>query len=772
MPSRISGPGRYPVAISLCLMTACVLVAVLCAATAHASYYKMLLCAGNNGSNGYGTATNTTSGANPGGIFTFENHCGAAPDPAGNNAFLRIAENQSSGNAGETAYGSMSWAAPAWVSIVAGGGYTREPNAFNEGWRGRFWAEGYDGSTNNILMQGSGVANGSLGGIGWGTTSTFASHLWPFGGYGLYSRFVFELTCFRPAGCDRTNYNAVDANTLTLILNDDDPAHINLTGGGVISGQWVRGAQNVTWNTSDNGSGLRFERLRVDGAQRYQLDYGSSCNLGSTEASGEFARAFQPCPTGGPYGRAYTLDTTSLPDGAHTVQVCAQDYGQAAGLSGSGGESCDQREIHVDNTPPSAPGGLTIATANPARYLDHFGASWTLPTDPGSPITKVHYNIVNAAGSVVVPEQTVSATNPTKLESIEGPKASGDYRLRVWLEDEVGFTGPVSTVPIPHDTTPPASPQDVSVTAPATSRSAQGFDVRWRNITDTGSPINAVHYQVLNSAGELVVPTKDIEADNPQAIQNLETPRERGEYTLKLWLSDAEDNVGAPVKAPLTYDCVRSDVGGGQTLTAGLGEQGDPTLIVPQDQGSTLTGSLAGSGGQTANAPICIFSNVVTDQERDFLGVAMTDRTGDYKFVIGSGPSREVTAIYRPDQREIAAHATIQTRVRPTFEARNATVHNHSFAVFSGEIPGPHNDKVVVVLQVKSGKGWRVFRRYRTRDNGHFLMRYLFTQTGTPTTYVMRAQVRETTGYPYLQGNSRTLPLHVLPSTSRARRAR
>jgi hypothetical protein len=89
----------------------------------------------------------------------------------------------------------------------------------------------------------------------------------------------------------------------------------------------------------------------------------------------------------------------------------------------------------------------------------------------------------------------------------------------------------------------------------------------------------------------------------------------------------------------------------------------------------------------------------------------------------------------------------------------------------AAHIPGPHN-KVVVVLQVKSGKGWRVFRRYRTRDNGHFLMRYLFTQTGTPTTYVMRAQVRETTGYPYLQGNSRTLPLHVLPSTSRARRAR
>lgn len=62
----------------------------------------------------------------------------------------------------------------------------------------------------------------------------------------------------------------------------------------------------------------------------------------------------------------------------------------------------------------------------------------------------------------------------------------------------------------------------------------------------------------------------------------------------------------------------------------------------------------------------------------------------------------------------------------------------------------------------KSGRGWRVFRRYRTRANGRFLMRYRFTQTRTPTTYVMRVQVRRTVGYPYLQGNSRTRRLRVL----------
>src|SRR4029077_5840293 len=75
------------------------------AAPASAAQYRMLLCAGNVGSNAFGTNTNTASPQNPNGIFVMENHCGQAPDPAGDSAFLRIAENQSAGNAGPGAFG-------------------------------------------------------------------------------------------------------------------------------------------------------------------------------------------------------------------------------------------------------------------------------------------------------------------------------------------------------------------------------------------------------------------------------------------------------------------------------------------------------------------------------------------------------------------------------------------------------------------------------------------------------------------------------------------
>jgi hypothetical protein len=869
MPRRSNGPAQRPATIALCLMLAATGIAVLSAATAHASgNYPMLLCAGNNGSGSYQTATNTISSNNPGGIFSLENHCGPAPDPAGNSAFLRIAENQSAGNAGYTAYGSISWTTTPWVAIVTGGGYTREPNAFNAGWRGRFWAEGWDGSTNNILMQGSGVANGSLGGIGWATTSTFAPHLWPFGSYGDYRRFVFEMTCYRSAGCDRVNFNAVDANTLHLTLADRQDPSASFAASSTVNGSWVRGQQSISWHESDQGSGLRFSRLKVDGNTLGDgtIDYQASggCDVGSSGPSGEFARRFNPCP-GGPYQRSYGLKTQNIADGQHSFAICLQDYGQYR----SGGESCDNRTIRTDNTAPGKPASLEVTSANPARYLDHFGATFSLPQNSGSPITKVHYYVTDDedGGKVVVPEKVVSATNPTSLSGVEGPanasayilhvaledqvgflspfasapvphdttppaapqnlhvlgttahrvpkfdigwsnitdvgspidsahyqlidasgnvvvpakaisgdsieairgietpQADGNYKARVWLTDAEGNVGAAATVPLPRDTTPPAAPQDLSVAAPASSRASQGFDLRWRNITDDGSPIDAAHYQVLNGAGNVLVSTRTVNGENVQKVADIDTPGASGTYTLRLWLSDAEGNVGAPVSAPLSYDCMRSTVPGGLRLSAGF--DGAPTRTVRQSHGAVLSGTLGGAGGGLAGAPVCVFQRVITDAGREFLGIALTDAAGNYRFAVAPGPSRELTALYRPDQRQLAAQAMIATRVYPTFGVRRHVLRNNQVARFSGRIPGPHNDRVVVVLQVRSGKGWRAFRRYRTRSGGRFSVGYRFTRTIRPTRYVMRAQVRTTTGYPYLQGNSRRQRLFVLPARHR-----
>ncbi len=622
---------RIPISAHVCLLAIAAALVLLAAAAppARAADYKMVLCAGNNGSNSYSTSTNTTSPTNPGGIFTFANHCGPAPDPAGSAAFLTIYEHEPSGNAGVDAYGDISYEVPPWVAILAAGGYTREPNAFNQGWRGRFWGENFDGSGFQILTQGAGLSNS---GEQWATTSVFAPHLWPFGGYGYFRRFVFELECVRPAGCERSGVNEVDANTFVLILADVSPPGVGFasTSSPLLAGDWIKGNQPVQWSSSDLGSGLRDERLSVDDAQRKEVSYAGECDTGSSQVDGEFARVFSPCPTGGPYQNSYALETASLSDGAHNLKICAQDFSQFQALGGTPEETCEQRTIHTDNTPPDAPEGLRVTSSNPARYLHHFGAQFSLPPNQGSPIAEVHYDIVNAAGEVVVPEQTYSATNPTEVPKIEGPSQAGDYRLHLWLQDGVGFEGPPATAQIPHDTTPPAAPQDLSVAPPGTPRSVEGFDLRWHDITDDGSPITAAHYEVFDSAGNVVVPEQTATGEDIQAIKDLETPQGRGEYTLRLWLEDEEGNVGAPVSSPLAYDCVRSEVPGGLSLTAVFGGASNET--VQQGGGAALSGALHGAGGGVANAPLCVFSRVLTGSEREFEGIALSGPGGNYRF--------------------------------------------------------------------------------------------------------------------------------------------
>jgi len=260
-----------------------------------------------------------------------------------------------------------------------------------------------------------------------------------------------------------------------------------------------------------------------------------------------------------------------------------------------------------------------------------------LPPKQGSPIAKVHYSVLDASGKVIVPEKIAAGTNPIELSGIDGPKTPGNHQLKAWLEDSVGLSGTAAIAPIPRDTVPPAAPQELSVTAPETPRAAQGVDVRWRNIVDAGSPIDAVHYQVLRGS-QVVVPTKTIDGENPQMIGSLDTPRERGGFSLRVWLNDAEGNVGAPVTAPLAYECVRSDVDGGTTLSAGFGGRGENSVLVRQKEGATLAGRLAGLVDQRTNAPLCIFSKVVTDQDQRFLGIAMTGQGGDYTFAVEAAP--------------------------------------------------------------------------------------------------------------------------------------
>ena len=759
MNPRNSQPAKRPVPVALCLIALTFVIAFVSAATAHAAEYKMLGCSGSARDPFYTIDNNTTSPQNPAGIFNFQNNCGGqGGDPPGGAAYLRIEENQANGSAGNNAKLAFNFDTPnQFIHFRSVSAYTREPVSFNEGWRSRLLISGGSAGERELFAIGGGLCNC---GNQFRPTIDFAQHGWPFGGYLDFTRLTWEMVCMSWGNCDRSGVNIADLNGLSFVLSDEYRSAVNLlaTDQPFMAGAWVRGPQTIAYNWTELGSGMRMERVRVDNGTFAELPH--NCDVDWSPASGDYARTYQPCDTAADIKRYFPIETANLGDGAHTIAACTQDYAQWANLGGSGGESCDSRVVRTDNTAPGAPTNLVLDSANPNRYLDRFGAQFGLPPNQGSPVSRVHYDVINAAGAVVKAEKVISAVNPTALSGIEGPATAGDYRLRVWLEDQVGFTGPAAIAPIPHDTVPPAAPQGLWVATPQTSRATDGFDARWRNLTDSGSPIDGAHYQVLDPSGKVVVATHDLSGEDIQSIADLDAPKARGEGTLRLWLSDAEGNVGAPVSAPLSYDCSRSEVPGGTNLSARFGDAPDGSALVDQGQGATLTGSLQGAG---ANATICVFSRIVTGQGREFLGVAMTNQGGGYQFAIGAGPSREVSTVYRPDQRELTASATLRTTVHPTLTLRRKVIHNKGFGVFTGSIPGPDNGNVIVVLQVKDGKKWRAFRRYRTREDGQFTLRYRFTHTKKPTTYVARAEVGKQSGYSYEEGHSDPVGLRVLP---------
>jgi hypothetical protein len=642
---------RSPRGSRRALAVAVVLLALIGAAlagagAANAAYYKMVACSANNGAPPYELATNAPE------VFQVLNDCGGqGGDPPGESAFLRIHENQDAPHTvRQGAYEDVYFNAPPSIHFKAAGGFTREPYQFAEGWRSRFWIAEQNSSTTQIMAQGAGAGAGGI----LPSSSVFGPHIWPEGGYLDFNRFVFELECVRAGRCEAAGNNATDLNGIVFILSDDSPSQpqFTQTESPLLSDHWVRGNQNITFNVSDAGSGIREERVYVDGAEIWSLDHADECATSVTPSNGEWARSYSPCPTGGPWARSVNFNTAAFKDGSHTVQVCTQDFAQFQGLNGTGGQTCTARTIATDNTAPAAPTGLSVVTPNPARYLSHFGAQFTLPPNEGSPITKAFYDVVDAAGNAVTPTQEFTGLNPTSIPTIVGPEKAGEYFLRVWLQDEVGLVGPPASAPIPHDTTPPAAPQDLTAVAPKSPKGAAGFDVTWHDIVDSGSPIDAAHYRILDPEGATVVEDQTVGGEQIEAIKELQTPHESGGFTLQVWLEDAEGNVGAPTSVPLVYECVRDTADSGAALSSSIGPEGAGSRIVRQGGGGLLTGRLLNATGEpVAGAPVCVFSQVVTDPVRKFLGVAVTGADGSWEFAVKAGATRDLTADYRSADR-------------------------------------------------------------------------------------------------------------------------
>jgi hypothetical protein len=260
-----------------------------------------------------------------------------------------------------------------------------------------------------------------------------------------------------------------------LSLRDETSPLIQGTAGGTLAtANPIRGQQTVSFNATDTGSGVYRALLLVDNttisSQVVDDNAGRCADVNPANSDPyEFGRAV-PCKTS--VSGTFNLDTSSVPDGAHRVQVLVEDAAgnRAIALdrtltvdnqSNGIGPGDDTSLRGAENGQPAADvAALRMSwstkkwrTIRVARYGSTNYVGGTLSTADGRPIAGAQLDVkrrVHAAGRVSgpVPGVTTDAAGhfAIKLE----PGVSRDLRVtyRSHLNDTIGIATATATLKI------------------------------------------------------------------------------------------------------------------------------------------------------------------------------------------------------------------------------------------------------------------------------------------------------------------------------------
>ena len=212
--------------------------------------------------------------------------------------------------------------------------------------------------------------------------------------------------------------------------------------------------ESVAISAQDVGGGVQSIVLTADGQP--VANYTASCNFTFAE----------PCPTS-TGAQTFTLPTTGLADGTHTLALVATD---AAGNK----SALASEQITVDNNAPAAPVGLAGTPTRTGSLT--FTATWSDPPGQVAPITGATYQLCPASGGACGVATAAPAAGPATL-SVPGP---GSWNLAVWLTDAAGNGTPanatrtVLTVP----TSKPGGSNGAGTTGKATIRVSESLSGR------------------------------------------------------------------------------------------------------------------------------------------------------------------------------------------------------------------------------------------------------------------------------------------------------
>ncbi len=196
-------------------------------------------------------------------------------------------------------------------------------------------------------------------------------------------------------------------------------------------GGFHNGTESVTVSAEDVGGGVQSIVLAAEG---HPIEtYSAPCNF----------TFVQPCPLSAGQ-QTFTLPTTELPDGTHTLTLTATDA--------AGNESqVAAKQITVANDPPPPPTNLIAAPTQTGG--SSFYVTWTNPADI-APITEASYQICPANGSDTCAEPLPAPPDGPATVAVPGP---GVWTLTVWLHDAAGNSSSANAAHVTLTVTPDTS---------------------------------------------------------------------------------------------------------------------------------------------------------------------------------------------------------------------------------------------------------------------------------------------------------------------------
>jgi hypothetical protein len=588
------------------------------------------------------------------------------------------------------------------LNASAGWTYNAPPNTMIARFATRFsgWTKPYD-NVNRGLLHVVNAAN--TVGLAWtGTADPWRplSFDWPeLNTSSVTARVLCDAPTGHPGCTGDTGWTTLLSPKITLA--DDLPPAGGPTSGSLTTDTTLLGSEHLAYSASDVGGGVARLRLYVDGLPTtidHVIDTNNGrCQITATENGAWTFPAPKPCP--GSVNAEETIDTTTIPDGQHTITAKIVDAAQREGTLWTGSR-------RVANHPPvntQLPSFRDDAAfANPLVGSEIVALNDGTWTGPGLTVTRAWAQCDGHgafASCAAIPGATGLSYKPTADDA--------GHRLRLM----------VTATNVADSVTVASQPTGII----ASPSSAEPLTPKPTPTDDGGKVITVV-----------VPPAPVLPAVSVSATVD---------HALRGHVAGEAPGVGCPQdKATLKFEHVT-----GGAMKLGFGRASTAQVLL------TCT-----SNGKPIEGAQLDIATKVGSKAAVAADVA-TDGAGHATLRLAKGASRAISVGYRMFADDPIARATATLKVsvngRISLTGNRHHLRNGQAVTLRGKLLGGEIPKrgVTLAVQWKDGKKWRPFAQIKTTRKGTFSYAYRFIRSSGKITYSLRVQVTKgQVDYPYL----------------------